>query len=158
MMGGVRSMWVAAPMLAAAVLAGCATSVSPNAYVRGSAMSEMHVELATVEAVRRVKIEAQDKGVGAGAGAAMGAIAGSSLGSGVHDAAAGAIAGALVGGVAGLLADRAANEREGVEIIYRLDNGQTRALVQGLEGSEDIKPGDRIRLIKGQYTTRAVKL
>jgi len=149
---------IAGAVLAALAMAGCATSVSPNSYVRGSAMSEMHVELATVEAVRRVKIEAQDKGVGAGAGAAMGAIAGSSLGSGVHDAAAGAIAGALVGGVAGLLADRAANEREGVEIIYRLDNGQTRALVQGLEGSEDIRPGDRIRLIKGQYTVRAVKL
>lgn len=153
-----RRMGIAGMVLASVVAAGCATSVSPNAYVRGSAMSEMQVELATVEAVRRVKIEAPEKGVGGGAGAAVGAIAGSSIGSSPRDAAAGAIAGAIVGGVAGILADRAANEREGVEIIYRLDNGQTRALVQGLEGSEDIKPGDRIRLIKGQYTTRAVKL
>ncbi|MCX7689100.1 MAG: glycine zipper domain-containing protein [Fimbriimonadales bacterium] len=142
----------------ASLLGGCATSVSPNSYVRSSVMSEMNVELATVEAVRRVKIEAPQNGTGAGAGSALGAVAGSSLGSSPRDAVAGAIAGAVIGGVAGRLADRAANEREGVEIIYRLDNGQVKALIQGLEGSEDIKPGDRIRLIKGQYTVRAVKL
>ena len=149
---------IAAVIGASAVLMGCASSPSANTYVRSSVMSEMRVELATVEAVRRVRIESGQGGVGTGAGAAVGAIAGSGLGSNVRDAAVGAIAGAVVGGVAGLLTDRAVNNHEGLEIVYRLESGDTRVLVQALEGSEDIKQGDRIRLIKGQYTTRAVKI
>ena len=147
----------AALSLAALMLSGCATPVSSNRYVRGTVMQEMQIEYAVVESVRRVKIDAAEDNAGKGAGMALGAVAGSSLGSSLRDAAAGAIAGAIVGGVAGILADRSANEQEGVEIVYRLDNGQVRALVQGLEGSEDIRPGDRIRIVKGQYTVRAVK-
>lgn len=157
-MNKVRIAVVVAMLGATAGLMGCASSPSANTYVRASVMSEMRVELATVEAVRRVRIEAPQNGAGTGVGVAAGAIAGSSLGGNVRDAAAGAIAGALVGGVAGLLTDRAANNQDGLEIVYRLDAGETRVLVQGLEGSEDIKQGDRIRLIKGQYTTRAVKI
>lgn len=49
--------------------------------------------------------------------------------------------------------------KDGVEIIYRLDDtGETKALVQGVDGSEEIKPGDRVRIMKMGGQVRAVKL
>lgn len=147
---------------AAAVLlvSGCASTMSANDYGRSAAMQEMEVKLATVLSVRPVRIEAPEHAGGAGGatGASLGAIAGSNVGSG-RGSLAGAIAGALIGGVIGVVADKAANTREGIEIVYRLDDtGETKALVQGRDESAEIKPGDRVRIMKMGSRVRAVKL
>lgn len=144
----------------ALVATGCASNMSANDYARVAAMQEMDVKLATVISVRPVKIEAPSRSGGAGGatGAGIGAVAGSGMGSG-RGSLVGAIAGALVGGVVGVIAEKAANSTDGVEIIYQLDDtGETKALVQGAEGSEDIKPGDRVRIMKMGGQVRAVKL
>lgn len=144
----------------ALLASGCASNMSSNNYARVAAMQEMDVELATVISVRPVKIEAPSHAGGAGgtAGAGIGAVAGSSIGEG-RGSLVGMIAGAVIGGVIGAIADKAANSKDGIEIIYRLDDtGETKALVQGVEGSEDIKPGDRVRIMKMGSQVRAVKL
>jgi outer membrane lipoprotein SlyB len=115
----------------------------------------MKIKLATVLDVREVQIEAQNSSVGATTGATVGAIAGST--SGKHGAIQG-IAGAVIGGVAGSLVERGASQKNGVEITYQLDGSkELEAMVQEKD-DQDIKPGDRIRLVQSAFNVRAVKV
>jgi outer membrane lipoprotein SlyB len=150
-----RLLLVVAPLALVACASG--RDVAADRYPAPSVMQEMVVEYGTVLEVRRVKIDGSRGQTGAGVGAALGATAGSSIGSGGRDALAGAIVGAVAGGLVGAAVEKSASQTDGIEIVYRLDNGQTRALVQGLEGSGDIRPGDRIRITRNAGGARAVR-
>jgi outer membrane lipoprotein SlyB len=140
-----------------AILSGCATSQSANVYTTSNVMSRMAVKYASITSLKPVKLENPGSGVGGSAGASTGAIAGSGLGQG-RGSLVGMVAGAVVGGVAGAIADKAANSRDGLEIGYKLESTSEEFLVvQALEGSEDLKLGDRVRVIEGQYSTRVSK-
>lgn len=140
----------------AAMLAGCASSQKQNVYQSGQVQQSMKVDIATVIAVREVEIEARPQGVGSTAGATAGAAAATNLDT-RHGLVAG-IAGAVIGGVVGTMAEKAANSKSGVELVYRVDGGKdTEALVQEKDGVE-YRAGDRVRLIRGSFSVRAVKL
>jgi outer membrane lipoprotein SlyB len=141
-------------MLAAAVLlSGCVSSTAGDVYSRDQARTEQSVRMGTVEAVREVRIEGTKSGVGAVAGGVTGGIAASTIGHGTGSAVAAAV-GAIAGGLAGAAAEEGLTKSNGLEITVKLDNGQTVAVVQGVDANTTFQPGDRVRLLSGQGVTR----
>lgn len=143
--------------VAAVGLTGCASSYKPGVYQGSQVQQQMKVTLATVVSVREVEIEHRPTGAGASAGAAAGGV----LGATNMDSRGGivtSIAGAVIGGVVGNVAEKAANQKVGVEITYRVDGSQDMmALVQ--EKDETVfKPGDHIRIMSGSFSARAIKV
>lgn len=148
-------------VVAALVLAGCASSQKAGVYQTGQVQSKMRVVLATVVDVREVEIEATPTGAGATGGAVAGAVAGAGMGQGGQGRTAivGAVAGAVVGGVAGTVAEKAFNSKKGIEIIYRPDGSKDAlALVQEKDDQNGIVAGDRVRILEGQFNVRAIKI
>lgn len=140
----------AAALLAAAALAGCATS-GPGDYSYRETRGVESVSYGRVESVRPVRLNEDHAPVGTIAGAAIGGIAGSTLGHGAGGAVA-TILGAVGGGLAGNAIEHSATAQNGEEIVVRLDNGQTIAVVQG--GFQDFAAGQRVRVLSGSQRTR----
>lgn len=138
-------------LIAAATLAGCASSQSGSSYGRSTTRQEMTVRLGVVESVRPVTIEGSQSAVGTLGGAVIGGIAGSNVGKG-KGSSVGAVLGAVLGGVAGQAAEEGMSKKEGVEITVKLDNGQLTAVVQ--EADEQFRPGDKVRLLSSGGQTR----
>lgn len=138
-------------ILAALVLAGCASSNSGSVYSRDEARREATVRMGTLESVRAVTIEGTKTPVGTVAGGAVGGIAGSTIGSG-RGSAIGAVLGAVAGGLVGSAAEEGVTRKAGVELTVRLDNGDVRAIVQ--EADETFSVGERVRLVSQGGVTR----
>ena len=62
------------------------------------------------------------------------------------------IVGAVVGGIIGQNIEANANQRKGLEITVRLDNGEFRAITQ--DADELFRQGDRVRLLSSRGITR----
>ncbi len=140
-----------------ALLVGCAQpGLGGGNYTRGQVRGEQSVRIGTVEAVRDVTIDARDTGTGTLAGAAIGGVAGSTVGGGSRANAVGAIAGAVVGGLIGNAVEKNNNDRRGVEVTLRLEDGRVIAITQ--EKDEEFRVGDRVRILSGQGTTRVTRL
>ena len=133
------------------ILSGCPQSLSGGAYSRGQARQEQSVRNGTVESVRPVAIEGTKTPIGTVAGAAVGGVAGSTVGSGRGSGVA-AILGAVVGGIAGSAAEEGLTRKKGLEIIVKLDSGNTVAITQ--EADEEFKPGERVHIISGVGVSR----
>ena len=133
------------------ILSGCPQSLSGGAYSRGQARQEQNVRNGTVESVRPVTIEGTKTPIGTVAGGAVGGVAGSTIGSG-KGSAVGAIIGAVAGGIAGSVAEEALTRKQGLEIIVKLDSGNTVAITQ--EADEQFRPGERVRIISGGGVSR----
>ncbi len=143
---------VAAAGILALTASGCATqSSSATVYRAGDTQREQTVRMATVEAVRKVMIQRDSKGIGLIGGAAVGGIAGSGMGGGRGQDIA-TVLGAIGGLVAGQAIENQANQREGLEITLKYDSGETRVIVQ--EADVELRPGDRVRVITGGGVTR----
>lgn len=140
-------------LLVSSVMVGCASSMSGSAYPRAQARQSQQVQYGTVENVRPVLIEGTKNNVGTVAGAALGGLAGSNIGQGKGQIA-GAIGGVLLGGLAGATVEEGVTRRQGLEIVVRLDNGRTMAVVQ--EADEPFNPGERVRLVTGYDGTARV--
>jgi outer membrane lipoprotein SlyB len=140
-----------AAALAALALGGCAYHGGPDYYRGYEARSEQTVRFGVVEAIREVRIQYGESGVGAASGAMLGSIAGSHAGRG-HGHIAGAIGGAILGGLIGQEIERSGNERHGVELTVLLDSGRYIAVIQ--EADEIFRPGDRVRVLSGRGSTR----
>jgi outer membrane lipoprotein SlyB len=137
--------------LAAAMLAGCATSKSGDVYSRDEALREQSVRLATIESVRPVTIQGTRSGIGAVAGGVTGGVAGSGVGHGRGSDIAGVL-GAVGGGIAGQALEEGATRKPGVEITVRLESGELRAIVQ--EESDKFITGQKVRLLTLGGVTR----
>jgi outer membrane lipoprotein SlyB len=135
----------------AAVLGGCITHESGNVYSKHEAGREQTVRMATVDSVRKVKIEGGQSGVGAAAGGAVGGISGSQVGHGAGSSVA-AVIGAVAGGVAGNVIENKATEKDALEITVKMDSGEYRAIVQ--EADQQFQPGQRVRLLTSGGVTR----
>lgn len=133
-------------------LAACQTSpTSSNVYRPRQTQNEQTVRLGVVESVREVSIEPGQSGVGTVGGAALGGIAGASLGKGNGSLATGII-GAIAGGVIGQKIEANANQRKGLEITVKLDNGELKAITQ--DADDQFRVGDRVRLLSSGGVTR----
>lgn len=137
--------------LTAALLGGCAGSLSSGAYSREQARQVQEVRMGTVESVRQVQIEGTKSPVGAGAGAIIGGIAGSSIGQG-RGSSIGAVAGAVAGGLAGAAVEEGTTRQAGLEITVKLDSGRMLAVTQAAD--EQFRAGNRVRVLTGGGVTR----
>jgi len=141
-------------LLAAAVLAGCATS-SPDVIKRDDAQRLSTVQDATVLSVRPVVVDGSQSGAGAVAGGVVGGIAGSSVG-GRRESAAVGVLGAVAGAVVGNAIERASTREESLEILVQLRNGERRAVVQA-KGNESFNPGDAVILVSTGGKVRVMR-
>ena len=137
------------------VLGGCASSKSSEAYTRGQARKEATVKNGTVESVRPVTIEGTKTPVGAVAGAGVGGIAGSSIGHNKGSAIAAIITG-VAGGLVGSAAEEAITREQGLEIIVKLDAGNTVAITQ--KADEEFTPGERVHVISNSGASRVTHI
>lgn len=142
-------------LTASLILDGCASSMSSSAYTRGQARKESTVKNGTVESVRPVTIEGTKTPIGTVAGAAVGGVTGSTIGSGRGSAVA-AILGGVVGGIAGSAAEEAITREQGLEIVVKLDSGNTIAITQ--KADEEFKPGERVHVISGSGSSRVTHI
>lgn len=128
---------------------GC--SLSPeraDVYSADEVGTPMRVEYATVVALRPVKIRLeQPEGVGSATGAVIGGVLGSGVSDNSRAAAVGTVVGAVVGGTLGKTIAKDAGMTEGWEITYRLPSGVTRLVIQPRAGLEQLRVGQRIRII-----------
>ena len=153
----IRRILIIGLTLTAAMLTACAApGLGGGNYARSQVRGEQSVRLGVVENVRDVVIDARDTGTGSLAGAAIGGIAGSTVGGGHKANAVGAIAGAVVGGLIGNAVEKDANDRRGVEVTVRLENGKLIAVTQ--EKDEEFRVGDKVRILSGQGDTRVSRL
>lgn len=142
-----KALWlILIPALLPASLAGCASGRGSGDYERTEARRVYEVKMGVVEAVRYVKLEGTESGIGAASGAAIGGIAGSGAGDN-RGSAIGAVVGAVVGGLAGAAVEEAATKKQGIEITVRLDSGRTLAVVQEDSG-EKFAVGERVRMLE----------
>lgn len=135
---------LAAAMIVAALLGGCATS-NPDVINRNDAQRMATIIDGTVVSVRAVTVDGSQSGVGAVAGGVIGGVAGSSVG-GRRESLAISVLGAVVGAVAGNAIERSTTREEAIEIVVRLSNGERRSVVQAKSG-ETIMDGDRVVLV-----------
>jgi outer membrane lipoprotein SlyB len=144
---------LAASALAAA--AGCATYDRAQDYSVREERGIQSVSYGTVQSVRPVRIDENGAPVGTIAGAAVGGILGSQVGHGAGRGV-GAVLGAVGGGLAGNAIEHSVTQHEGEEIVVRLDNGSTIAVVQG--GSQNLRPGDRVQVLNGGRGARVERV
>lgn len=124
-------------MLAASLLAGCASTPSDgDADGRRAQQQAGQKEYSVVvESVRDVEMNSERSGVAPMAGAV--------------------IAGSVGGSVAGEAAAQAGT-RPGLEITVRLDEGRVIAVTQPA-GKDSFKPGDRVRVVSDGLTARVTR-
>jgi outer membrane lipoprotein SlyB len=149
--------WIAFALAASALAAtaGCATYDRSQDYSVREERVVQSVSYGTVQSVRPVRIDENGAPVGTIAGAAVGGILGSQVGHGAGSGV-GAILGAVGGGLAGNAIEHSATQHDGEEIVVRLDNGSTIAVVQG--GSQNLRPGDRVQVLNGGRGARVERV
>jgi outer membrane lipoprotein SlyB len=131
-----------------ALAAGCASS-GPRDYASSEARVAQTVAYGTIESVRPVRLS-EDKPIeGIFAGAAIGGILGESIGNGGIGA---TLLGTVAGGFAGNAIQRKVSHKDAQEIVIRLDNGSSIAVVQ--PGLQDFQPGQRVRVLTGPKGSR----
>ena len=143
---------VSLAVAALGVIGGCATYDGPRDYAVGEERLVQSVEYGTVQSVRAVRLDERGAPVGTFAGAAAGGILGSAIGGRGPGGAVATILGAVGGGLAGNAIEHDATAHDGEQIVVRLDNGATIAVVQG--GSAELRPGDRVQVLNGPRGAR----
>lgn len=146
-------------MLCAAALAltGCATSRSGDVYSREQARQVHTVERGVIETLRPIQIEGTSGAVGGVSGAVIGGVAGSTVGGGRGTTLA-TVAGALAGGLIGAAIEEGATKKQGLEMIVRLDNGQTIAVVQETQEGDSFSVGERVNVLTRNGVARVTSI
>ena len=132
-----------------ALAAGCASG--PSDYSASEARVVQTVAYGTVESVRAVRITEDRPILGTVTGAALGGLLGNQIGHGGGRAAA-TVIGAVGGGIAGNAVERHVTAQDGQEVVVRLENGSTIAVVQ--PGMQNFSIGERVRVLTGPKGTR----
>lgn len=140
-----------------AVIAGCADNLSGDVYTREEARQTMHVSYGNVQSVRPVVLEGERGFLGQTGGAVIGGYAAHTIGSGSGQDLATAV-GAVAGAVAGSAVQEKATRAQGAEIIVRVDDNTTMAIVQEVEDLNEFVAGQRVRIITGPDNTRVAPL
>jgi outer membrane lipoprotein SlyB len=142
---------IAAIFVPAVALTAACASYGPQDYSASEARSVETVQYGSIVSVRPVRINGDQAPVGTIAGAGVGGLLGSAVGHG-NGSIAGAILGAVGGGLAGNAIEHNATTHNGEEVVVRLDNGQTIAVVQG--GWQDFAAGQRVQVVTGRGGSR----
>lgn len=136
---------------ASVLLTGCARNISGNTYSHQDVYNRAKEGYpGRVVSVRKVVVKAgeslEDNKTGMLLGAVAGGLAGNMIGGGKGRILATGI-GALAGGAAGAYAEDNLKTQEAYEYVVKLDNGQVRTIVQGLDSLFAV--GQRVILSEG---------
>lgn len=141
-------------LLMAALLSGCATSLSGDVYSRDEARATQSVEYGYINEVRPVIIEGTQSGAGAAAGGAIGAIAGSGVSSGDRESRIGSVLVGAAGAIIGNKAEDALTRAQGLEMVLTLDSGRVVSVVQEVASVDAFAPGQRVKLLGSGRNSR----
>jgi outer membrane lipoprotein SlyB len=125
---------------------GCASNFSPGSYSQGQVMQQQSVSYGTIVSVAYVQIKGSSSPIGAIAGGAAGAAIGNSIGGGSGKTAA-TVLGAIGGAMAGNAIQKGVTTKPGLQIVVKLDSGESVAIVQGIEQNVTFEPGERVMVI-----------
>ncbi len=142
---------LAGAVLGFLVAAGPATA--GQSVGAGQARSNQKVVEGTVVDVQTVTIEGNGK-LGGVAGAALGGAAASGIGRGAGRRTA-TVGGAIVGAKVGSRIQKRRSTREGLEVLVKLENGETVAVIQ--EADVAVAPGDPVLLLVGSDGTTRIR-
>jgi len=134
-----------AAIAGAVSLTGCVVAQPPNTVSAYDVQRMSTVVDATVLSVTPVTLQGRDTGVGTVSGAVIGGIAGSNVG-GPRTGGIVGVAGAVVGGLIGNAVERDATQRQGVEILLQLKNGDRRSVVQA-NGPDVFAAGEPVIMV-----------
>lgn len=123
-----------------------------DTYSRQEVGRAQTVRTGVVESVRFVKLQGESTG-GSVIGAIAGGVLGNQIGSG-SGRTLGTLAGAAVGSAAGAATEQRIYNRQGIELMIKLDDGQTIVITQEHTEREPFNVGDRVRVIYGGGRTR----
>jgi outer membrane lipoprotein SlyB len=137
------------------LLGGCASEKGGDVYSRDQVQQVQHFKVGTVESTHKVRIEGTKSQVGTTAGTIVGGIAGSGAAQGKTGQVA-AVVGAIVGGMAGAAAEEGYTREDGIEYSIKLEDGNYISVVQAANKLEEIKAGDKVRIIENDGVTRVV--
>ena len=132
-------------------MVGCAPRVGGADYAGAETRQAQSVTYGTVLSVRTVHIE-DDSNTAMGAaagGAAVGGVLGSLVGHNRGKVLA-TVGGALAGGAIGSGGAKAMTNQTGLEIMVRLDGGETISVVQGADFA--FSEGQRVKVLRGGKT------
>ena len=138
-------------------MSGCSTPPDrADVYTASDVGQPMSVSIGEVLALRQVKIRIDNRsGVGETAGAVIGGVVGSGVSDNTRASVVGAVLGALAGGTLGRAIESSTTTVPGWEITYRDEaTGQTQVMVQPMKGLENLRPGQRIRIIQNYNGVR----
>ncbi|MCB1615435.1 MAG: glycine zipper 2TM domain-containing protein [Pseudomonadales bacterium] len=138
---------------AALFIAGCASSLEGDTYQRNDALTSMQVQEGTVIAVKPVVIEGSRSVAGQAAGAVIGGVSGHAVGGGSGQNLATAV-GAVAGSVLGQMTEERLTRAQGLELLVRLNNGETIAVIQESDDLNAFFVGDAVRVISGNGKVR----
>ncbi|WP_305465695.1 glycine zipper 2TM domain-containing protein [Photobacterium leiognathi] len=143
-------------LVAALGVSGCAQNPYGNAYDVGEARTVQNVLTGTITKLDAVTMSGGGEStIGTIAGGAVGAILGSKIGGGSGSDIA-AIGGGLAGAALGNKAGDAISQRNGVNIVIKLDSGRTIAVVQEVDSNMIFRVGQRVDIYQQGSTTRVV--
>jgi outer membrane lipoprotein SlyB len=127
--------------------AGCTFPSRTSIYDRSSAGRSMNVDTGSIVAVRDVQISGRNTIIGVGGGAIVGSAAASG-GSGVGGAVAQA-GGAVAGAILGEAVEEVATRKNAQEIMVKLANGDTIAVVQPISQEGIMRVGEQVQVLQG---------
>ena len=133
--------------LAMALGVGCTFPSRTSIYDRASAGRSMNVDTGNIVAVRDVQVSGRNTIIGVGGGGLVGGAAASG-GSGVGGAVVRA-AGAVGGAILGEAVEEAATRKNAQEIMVKLSNGDTIAVVQPIEQEGIFRVGEQVQVLHG---------
>lgn len=123
-----------------------------DTYSRNEVGQAQSIRTGTVQNVKFVKIQGEQS-----AGSAVGAIAGGIIGNQVGQGSGRTLAtlgGVAAGAVAGGATEQGINNKQGVELTIKFDDGDTEAFVQQHTEREPFNVGDRVRVLYGSGRIR----
>lgn len=137
-------------------LSGCATNPYGNSYGVSDAQQMQTVLTGTIVKLNAVTLQGNSGNtLGTLAGGAIGALLGSEVGGGTGSEIA-AIGGGVLGSAMGSKAGQAIDTRQGVNIVIKLSNGQTVAIVQQVNPHMMFQVGEQVDIYQLGSTTRVV--
>jgi len=135
-----------AALLAAFMVAGCASSASSKVYPRHQAQQAWTVEYGKVAGVDAVTIEGERTYLGRVGGGYIGYEVGRAAVDGSGRGVAGAV-GAVAGAVAGDAIEERVTRQDGLQITIDLDKGSTIAVVQA--DDQQFQVGEHVKVLRG---------
>lgn len=143
-------------LLSSFITYGCAPQTG-NTYSSSQTRQTQTVTMGTITLLEPAYIENDASGLGTLGGAVIGGVAGSTLGGG-RGRILTSLGGAVLGGLLGTGIEKTLNSHDALEIVVKLDNGQSVAVVQQLGPEErSLRVGERVRVLRASDGSARVR-